>query len=104
MKDENDNELQVRELAENWAKAVRNRNMEAVLEHHDDNMVTYDVPETFQSKGIEAYKKTWDLFYSWARDTGIFDILELNVVAGEEVAFCYATMQCGGINKFEQKK
>jgi ketosteroid isomerase-like protein len=104
MKVKDNSEKQVGELVENWAKAVRDRNMEAVLSHHDDNIVMYDVPEPFQSKGIEAYKKTWDLFYSWARDTGVFDILELNVVAGQDVAFCYATMRCAGVNKWEQKE
>jgi hypothetical protein len=28
----------------------------------------FDVPPPMQSKGIEAYRKSWDLFFSWSDD------------------------------------
>ena len=31
-------------------------------------------------------RKTWDLFFSWARDPAVFDIVEMHVTAGAEVA------------------
>ncbi len=92
------NEVMIRELIENWAAAVRNKNIDAILAHHSNDIVMYDVPKPFQSKGIEEYRKTWDLFFS-ATQSGVFDIQELNVIAGEDVAFCYATMFCLDRNK-----
>ena len=83
----------VRELIENWAKAVRERNLEAVLAHHSSDFVMFDVPSPFESVGIEAYKKTWELFFANAKP-GVFDIKKLHVAAGEDVAFCYAIMHC----------
>jgi ketosteroid isomerase-like protein len=56
-------------------------------------MVMNDVPPPFQSVGIDAYRKTWDLFFANTKP-GVFDIQELNVVADQRVAFCYATMKC----------
>jgi ketosteroid isomerase-like protein len=87
------NESQIRLLIENWAAAVRNGDMNAILAHHAADVVMYDVPPPFQSVGIEAYRKTWDIFFKYTKPD-VFDILELNIVADEQVAFCYATMKC----------
>jgi ketosteroid isomerase-like protein len=54
----------------------------------------FDVPPPAVSRGIEAYRKTWDLFYSSNPDPVVFDIDELDVVAGEDVAFAIALMHC----------
>jgi ketosteroid isomerase-like protein len=89
----NTNEIQVRNIVENWAKAVRNKDINAIVAHHADNVVMYDVPPPFQSVGIDAYRKTWDLYYKYTRPD-VFDILDLNITAGEDVAFCFAKMKC----------
>jgi uncharacterized protein (TIGR02246 family) len=86
-------ESEIRQLIADWAAAVRRGDMDAVLAHHSDDIVMYDVPLPFQSVGIDAYRKTWDLFFANTQP-GVFDIQQLNVVAGNQVAFCYATMKC----------
>ncbi len=53
----------------------------------------YDVPEPFQSKGIDAYRDTWDTFFSGTKP-GIFDIQDLTVFAGDDTAFCFGAMKC----------
>lgn len=92
------NEKQIRQLVHDWAQAVRNKNIAAILAHHADDIVMYDVPKPFQSVGLEAYRKTWDTFFAFTKP-GVFDIQELHVVAGENVAFCYATMMCADKSK-----
>jgi len=90
----NENEAQVRELVENWAKAVRERDIEKILAHHSVDFVMYDVPPPFQSVGLDAYRSTWeDMFFKYTKP-GVFDMDELNIVAGSDVAFCFATMKC----------
>jgi ketosteroid isomerase-like protein len=89
----NTNEMQIRQLVENWAKAVRDKDMDTILAKHSDDIVMFDVPEPFQSIGIDAYRKTWDIFFKYTKP-GVFDIQHLEIVAGENVAFCIATMKC----------
>lgn len=86
-------EASIRTLIENWARAVRMRDLEAILAHHSDDIVMYDVPRPFQSVGIAAYRETWDLFFAFTKP-GVFDIQDLRVVAGEDVGFCFAAMRC----------
>jgi len=87
------NETMIRQLVENWAKAVRNRDMDAILAHHAEDIVMFDVPEPFQLEGIDAYRKTWDMFFKYT-ERGGFDIQQLKIVADEDVAFCIAIMKC----------
>src|SRR5258707_5636001 len=87
------NEAQIRQLIENWAAAVRKGDINAILTHHADTIVMYDVPKPFQSIGMEAYRKTWDTFFACTKPS-VFDILELHIVADNTVAFCFATMKC----------
>ena len=84
----------IRNVVESWAAAVRRRDFAGILQNHSSDMVMFDVPPPFQSKGIEAYKKTWDLFFSWSNDPIPFGITEMNITAGRDVAFVVATMRC----------
>jgi ketosteroid isomerase-like protein len=88
-----DNETQIKQIVENWAKAVRNKDIDGILAYHSDNFVMYDVPEPFQSVGLDAYRKTWDLFFKYTK-LGVFDIHEINIIADDNVGFVYAKMQC----------
>jgi len=99
-----DNEATIRRLIENWAKAVRKRDIKSVLAHHDKSIVMYDVPPPLQSIGIDSYNETWDLYYAYATDADVFDIIELNIIAGDDVAFCYGIMQCEMVNNDSEKE
>jgi uncharacterized protein (TIGR02246 family) len=93
-------ETQIRKLVENWAKAVREGNMQGVLAHHTDDVVMFDVPPPLQSKGMVAYKKTWDLFFEYSPGgDGSFDLVELKITAGDTIAFCHALLRIGGEEK-----
>ncbi len=89
--------MEIRQLIEDWAAAVRKGDIASVLAHHADDMVMYDVPPPFQSVGIDAYRKTWDLFFTFTRPS-VFDIISGSAYCtclDENVAFCFAAMKCG---------
>lgn len=92
-------EAAIRELVESWARAVRTKNLNGILANHSTDVLMFDVPPPLQSSGIEAYKKTWELFFSWSQDSGVFDITEMNITAGDDVAFVTALMRCAGTEK-----
>jgi uncharacterized protein (TIGR02246 family) len=92
-------EAAIRELVESWAKAVRAKDLDVILANHSADMLMFDVPPPLQSKGIEAYKKTWDLFFSWSDDPVVFDIKDMDIIAGTDVAFVAALMRCAGTEK-----
>jgi len=92
-------EATIRELVENWASAVRARDLQGILANHSPDILMFDVPPPLASKGLEAYAKTWDLFFSWSDDPVIFDIKSMDITAGSDVAFVAALMRCAGTEK-----
>ena len=41
-------------------------------------------------------KKSWELFFAWSHYLVVFEITELSVTAGTDVAFAAALMRCAG--------
>jgi ketosteroid isomerase-like protein len=88
-------ESQIRAILEAWADAVRRHDLSGILAHHDKEIVMFDVPPPLQSRGIDEYRKTWDLFFRYHKPSQAFDIEELAITAGADVAFAVAIMRCG---------
>jgi ketosteroid isomerase-like protein len=86
---------QIKAVIEEWAAAVRRHDLSSILAHHAGDFVMFDVPPPLQSRGIAEYKKTWDLFFRYHKPSQAFDIEELAITAGEDVAFAVAIMRCG---------
>ena len=47
-------EIAIRELIENWPKAVRAKNLDGILSNHSPEILMFDVPPRLQLKGVEA--------------------------------------------------
>ena len=88
-------EQQIRALIEAWADAVRRHDMPAILAQHAQDIVMFDLPPPLQAKGMAEYKKTWDLFFTYHKPSQAFDVEELTVTAGDDVAFAFGVMRCG---------
>ncbi|NUL05366.1 SgcJ/EcaC family oxidoreductase [Streptomyces lunaelactis] len=91
-----DDETQIRALIERWAKAVRAGDLDGVLVDHADDIVMFDVPPPKGGvRGIELYGETWPPFFEWQRQGASFEIIEIDVTAGDDVAFAHALLRCG---------
>jgi uncharacterized protein (TIGR02246 family) len=89
----------IHDLVSNWARAVRAKDLKGILANHSPQILMFDLPGPLQSKGIDAYKETWDLFFSWADDPVVFDFNEMEIVAGSDVAYVTALMRCSGTER-----
>ena len=89
-----DDATPIRRMIEDWAAAVRRKDMDAILKDHTADFVMFDVPPPLVSRGIEAYKATWPLFFAASPEPPVFDIQELHITAGSDVGFAVALMRC----------
>lgn len=87
-------ESEVRQLMEDWARAVRDQNLAGVLAHRAADITMFDVPPPLECRGIDAYRDTWSLFYAEQPRPIAFEIRRMDVVAGKDVAFVVALMRC----------
>lgn len=89
-------ETTIRGLITRWAAAVRAADLDGVLADHDPNIVMFDVPPPHDGiRGIDAYRASWPPFFEWLSNGGIFEIVELHVMVGGDVAFGYGLLRCG---------
>jgi uncharacterized protein (TIGR02246 family) len=91
-----DDDSEIRTLIEQWADAVHAGDMDGVLAHHAQDIVMFDVPPPEDGvRGIDAYRTMWPPFFEWQTQGASFEIVELRVTAGDDVAFAYALLRCG---------
>jgi uncharacterized protein (TIGR02246 family) len=94
MTPEDDDSAQIRNLVEGWAAAVRQKDIEGILRHHAEDIVMFDLPPPLESKGISAYEETWALFFNSSPEPPVFDVVNLRITAGNDVAFALALVRC----------
>jgi uncharacterized protein (TIGR02246 family) len=92
------NQTEILALIERWTAAVRSENRDAIRQDHDADMLMFDVPPPFLSRGLDAYMATWELFFSSVEKPIAFDFHDIEITAGEDVAFATATGNCVNID------
>ncbi|MEU2430413.1 SgcJ/EcaC family oxidoreductase [Streptomyces sp. NPDC007861] len=91
-----DDTEEIRTLIERWAAAVHRGDMDAVLTGHTDDIVMFDVPPPHDGvRGIDAYRASWPPFFAYQRQGASFEIVSLDVTAGDTVAYAHALLRCG---------
>jgi uncharacterized protein (TIGR02246 family) len=89
-------ESEIRALIEKWATAVHARDLDAVLADHSEDIQMFDVPPPNEVRGIDAYRNTWPPFFEWQKQgAASFEIVSLDITAGDDVAFATALLRCG---------
>jgi len=98
-----EDEKYISALIERWAKAVHAGDLDGVLADHASDIVMFDVPPPNEGvRGIDAYRATWPPFFEWQRKGASFEIVSLDVTAGDDVAFAHALLRCGTDEQLEK--
>ena len=98
-----DDRQEITDLMRAWVSAVRAGDLEGVLSAHAEDIVMFDVPPPDNGvRGIDAYRETWPPFFGWLRSGASFDIVELDVTAGDDVAYAWALLRCGTEDEFRK--
>jgi uncharacterized protein (TIGR02246 family) len=98
-----EDEAQIRALIKRWAEAVHAGDLDGVVADHSSDIVMFDVPLPNDGvRGMDAYRAVWPPFFVWQRQGASFEIVELDVTAGDDVAFAYALLRCGTAEELER--
>lgn len=54
-------------------------------------------------RGLAAYREVWPPFFVWQAQGACFEIEELEVTAGEDVAFAFALLRCGSEEELAER-
>jgi uncharacterized protein (TIGR02246 family) len=95
-------ETAIRGILEAWAAAVRVDDMKAILQRHDPNIRMFNVPEPTELRGTDAYRRALQLYLDNAPRPVPYRLHDIEVVAGNDVAFAHGLIACNGSKKYEQ--
>jgi uncharacterized protein (TIGR02246 family) len=94
----------IEQFIRSWAHAVHTGDMAGVLSDHAEGIVMFDVPPPDNGvRGLGAYRDTWPGFFDWQASGGSFEIVELDVTAGDDVAYAWALLKCGTPEQLEAR-
>jgi len=88
-------ETEIHALIEDWARAISAGDRAAILARHSPSLLMFDFPPPIVH-GIEAYDRTWDFFFAAPKGPISFVPSELEVTAGNDVAFASCLIHCDG--------
>ena len=97
-------EAQIRALIEQWSKAVRDENRAAIRADHDADILMFDVPPPFLSRGLDAYMATWDTFFASVEKPVSFAFHDVEVSCVVDVAFATAAGRCVNIDSHGKRE
>jgi len=88
---------ELRELIDEWAIAVRAKDIESVMSQYLSDVVAFDVVDPLEYKGTDMLRqRLTDWFSSFEGPFG-FEITNLEVEAGDYLAFCHSLNRAIGI-------
>jgi ketosteroid isomerase-like protein len=89
-------EIEVRHVIEDWAEATRQDRKDDVLKNHVSDLVVFDVLPPMKYETTESYRRSWSDWQPETQCEGKFDLENLSVTAGSDVAFAHSFIRCGG--------
>ena len=95
---EKTNEDQIRELTEQRLKAVHAKDVDAAMACYADDVIVYDLFTPTKVSGAGDYRKNYEMWFQCCQGPANYEIKELDVVAGDEVAFCRSLNRMTGPN------
>ena len=96
---------EIQQLLDRWAKAFRARDLNGIMSIYEpgETLVGFDIVPPLQYIGFEAYKKDYQEFLDQFQSTIDVEYRDLNIVAGDTVAFSRGLERMTGTLKNGQK-
>ncbi|MBG1261716.1 YybH family protein [Nostoc commune] len=89
-------EAQIRTIIEERVKAVRDKDINALLSNHAPDILSFDVINPLQYIGADTVRERAQKWVSSYQGSIGYEILDLSITTGETVAFCHYFYRVSG--------
>ena len=97
------NETAIRELINGFVSAIRAKDINGVMSVFAPEVVSFDLGPPLQHGGGGAFVKRWQELFESYQSPIDYEVRDLSITAGEEVAFSHSLNKIGGTLKNSQK-
>jgi uncharacterized protein (TIGR02246 family) len=93
------NEAELREIIARWGEALRDRDLDRMMTSYENDVTAFDATTPLQYVGIDAYRNTWRDWLATLEGPIDYELRDLAVVAGDEVAFTHGLVHMTATQK-----
>lgn len=97
-------EKEIRKIINDFHAAVLARDVDKIMSFYSTDIVAFDMIPPLQYTGKAAYRKSWEKAFEDSKEDKNpgYDLHNLNITVGDDVAFCYELNHCFGTHNGEQ--
>jgi uncharacterized protein (TIGR02246 family) len=92
-------EADIRQRIDQLASAIRAGDLEAVMSAYSPDVVSFDIESPLQHVGLEAKRKNWERVFTVYESPLGYEIRDLAITVGEDVAFAHSLNRLSGTLK-----
>jgi ketosteroid isomerase-like protein len=89
-------EAEIKRVPEGGVEAVRARDIDGVMSIYAPELVAFDIVPPLRYVGADAYKKPWEEVFSSFQGPIGYEIHELSITVGDDVAFTHSLNRISG--------
>ena len=90
------NEGEIRALIDDWAMAVRAKDVDAVTSHYAANIVAFDLAPPLEYAGADTLRRSLETWFPTFQGPIGYEVRDLSITAGGDVAFCRSLNRISG--------
>jgi uncharacterized protein (TIGR02246 family) len=99
-----DEKAEIRGLLDDWAKAAQAKDLDGIMSHYAADVLAFDAILQLQFRGTDAYRAHWQACLAMCPGPMIFEIHDLDIAVGSDVAFSHCLGRCGAVGDDGQAK
>jgi ketosteroid isomerase-like protein len=93
---ENNDEAQIRQLIDNWTKALHAKDVDALMVNYAPDVLLFDLAPPLQYKGADACRKNWEEWLPTFQGAPGCEQRELVVTVGNDIGFSHSLNRITG--------
>jgi ketosteroid isomerase-like protein len=83
-------EAAIKRVIEGFVEALRAKDLDGVMSMYAPELVSFDIVSPLQYVGADAFRKRWEEAFSSVQGPIAFEIADLSITVGDDVAFTHS--------------
>jgi ketosteroid isomerase-like protein len=96
-------EAAIQRLLDDGTRSIRDKNIEGVMSLYAQEVVSFDIVPPLRYMGADAYRKQWEEAFSSFQGPIGYEMHDLSITVGDDVAFTHSFNRISGTMNNGQK-
>lgn len=96
-------EIAIRELVNGSIRSLHDKNIDGIMSIYAPEVVSFDIVPPLQYRGADVFRKVWEAVFASFQGPIDYEVHDLNITVGNDVAFAYSLNHISGTMTNGQK-